>query len=286
MRSPSSPVRSASLVLCLLVAAPMAHADERADALLREVERSTKSLASLGARLQVTLTTQNISVRPVDPQQPRQSDPGFGQGNEPVSFTYAGTVKLQRPNLERIDLLDPIRQTIASDGQSLWTLLPTHEYIKNPADPQGKSPSAYGPILMFFAPETARTGGVLPMPGAINSDDFATRYLGKERVVLKIAHSKQDPPGTSVGKETLPEEFDVIEVRQLRPTQLAMKLYINADKIVTRVVSETRRGGVSTIQDVSLLNLKPAQKFDPAEFAFELPADARPYVFQPAPARK
>jgi hypothetical protein len=65
-----------------------------------------------------------------------------------------------------------------------------------------------------------------------------------------------------------------------------MKLYINADKIVTRVVSETRLGGASTIQDISLLNLRPAQKFDPAEFAFELPADARPYVFKPAPPRQ
>lgn len=281
MRSLALPLRSAPLLLCLLLAAPCAHADERADDLLREVERSTRALPSLGAKMQVTLTTQNLAARPVDSQQPRQNDSGFGQGNEPVSFTYTGTVKLQRPNLERIELADPIRQTIACDGSALWTLLPTHEYIKNPADPHGKSPVGYPPILMFFAPETARTAGVLLPGGNSGADNFATRYLGKERVSLKLARTKQDPDG----KVAPPEEFDVIEVRQLRPTPQAVKLYINADKVVTRVVSESRRGNVSTVQDVSLLDLKPAQKFDAAEFAFELPPDARPYVFKPVAPR-
>jgi outer membrane lipoprotein-sorting protein len=234
----------------------------------------------------VTLTTQNLGARPSAPQQPGQSDSGFSQGSEPVSFTYTGLVKLQRPNLERIELLDPIHQTIACDGAAFWTLLQTNEYIKNPADPQGKNPIAYGPILMFFAPEVARTAGTLPMPGVDITGNYATRYLGKERVVLKIAHSKQDPPGTSTAKETAPEEFEVVEVRQLRPTEQAVKVYINADGLVTRVVSEVRRGGVSTIQDVALLNVRPAQKFDPSEFAFELPPGARPYEFKAAPPRK
>ena len=284
MRSFSWPLRAASAALCLLAVAPWAHADERADELLREVERSTKAVTSLGAKLQVTLTTQNLGARPTDPQQSRQNDSGFAQGNEPLSFTYTGTVKLQRPNLERVELSDPVNQTIACDGAFLWTLLSTNEYIKNPADPQGKNLGSYAPLLMFFAPETVRTAGAIPLPGNTGADNFATRYLGKERVVPKAFRGKQET-GAPATRETA-EEFDVVEVRQLRPTPQAIKLYINSDKLVTRVVSESRKNNILTIQDVSLLNLKPAQKFDAGEFAFSLPPNARPYVFKPAPIRQ
>ncbi len=280
-------LRSAPLLLCLLAAALPAHADERADELLREVERAVKALPSLGADLQVTLITQNLGAPPAAPGQPKQNDSGFGQVTDPVSFTYIGTVKLRRPNLERIELADPIHQTIACDGVFRWTLLPTNEYVKNPADPQGKSPGAYAPILMFFAPETAKTAGVLPMPGVSGgAENFATRYLGRERVVLKIARGRQEQGGAPAGKETVAEEFDVVEVRHLRPTPMAVKLYINADRLVTRAVSETRHGSVSTIQDVSLLNVKPARKFTDTDFAFDLPANARPYEFKPSAPRK
>lgn len=280
------PLRSVPLLLCLAVAAPIAvHADEKADDLLREVERATRAVPSLGADLQVTMTTQNLAGRPGDTRQPRQSDSAFGQGNEPLSFTYYGTVKLQRPNLERIELADPVHQTIAGDGTFLWTLLPTNEYVKSPADPLGKSPTSYGPILMFFAPETARSAGVILAPGSALSENFATRYLGKERVVPRAMPGKQEG-GSAASKEARAEEFDVVEVRQLRPTQQALKLYINADKMVTRIVSETRKGGVSTIQDVTLVHVKPAQKFDMSAFAFELPKGARPLTYRPTPPRK
>ena len=284
MRTLFWPRRAAAILVCLAAAAPAVHADEKADDLLRQVERSTRSVLSLGADMQVTLTTQNLGIRPGETRQPRQSDTGFGQGNEPVSFTYYGTVKLQRPNLERIELADPVHQTIAGDGAFLWTLLSTNEYIKSPADPQGKSPTSYPPILMFFAPETVRTGGAFVASGAPLLDNFATRYLGKERWVPKAMPGKPDDGGAAAGASR-PEECDVVEVRQLRPTVQALKLYINADKLVTRVVSETRKGGVVTTQDVTLVHVKPAQKFDAAVFAFELPKGARPLMVRSAPAR-
>ncbi|MCW3053334.1 MAG: hypothetical protein JWN14_2504, partial [Chthonomonadales bacterium] len=56
--------------------------------------------------------------------------------------------------------------------------------------------------------------------------------------------------------------------------------------MVTRIVSETRKGGVSTIQDVTLVHVKPAQKFDLSEFTFELPKGARPLADRPAPPRQ
>lgn len=284
MRPISLSLSLAALLLGLLVAGPL-QADEKANDLLKEVERATKALPSLGADLQVTLITQNLAGRPSQPGSPKQADPGFSQGNEPISFTYTGTVKLRRPNLERIELAPPIRQTIACDGVSLWTLLPSNEYIKNAADPQGKSPSAYGPILMFFAPETTRTAGTIPSASDDPANNFATRYLGKERVFSKAAGGGKESGGAAAAKETASEEFDVVEVRQLHPTLQAIKLYINSDKIVTRVVSETRRGSISTIQEVVLLNLKPRQKFDLAEFVFELPKNARPYSVKPASQR-
>jgi len=276
----------ASALLCLLVVAPVARADERADSLLREVEAATRALPSLGARMQVTLITQSLSARQGTSSQPRQNDSGFSTGNEPVSFTYSGTVKLQRPNFVRVELMAPVHQTIACDGKAVWTLLQSNEYVKNPADPQGKTPNSYGPIQMFFAPESARTAGVLMSTANSGVENFMTRYLGKERVVLKIVRSKDDPPGVVLARETPSEEFDVVEVQQLRPTPQVVKIYINADKLVTRVVSETRRAGISNIQDVSLLYLKPSQRFDPAEFAFKLPMGARPLEFKPAPAKQ
>ena len=151
---------------------------------------------------------------------------------------------------------------------------------------QGKSPSDYPPILMFFAPETARTAGGIPTPENSGADNFATRYLGKERVVLKPARNRQEVANQVNGKGAVAEEFDVIEVRQLRPMLMVVRLYINADKIVTRVIAETRIAGVSKIKDVSLINLKPFQKFDPSEFAFQLPADARPLVFKQVSPRQ
>ena len=277
-------MRSMLGVAGLLVAAASAGADQKADDLLKEVERATKSVGSLGADLQVTLTTQNLTARPSDARQPRQSDSGFALGNEPVSFTYSGTVKLKRPNLERIDLADPVHQTIAGDGSYVWTLLPTNEYIKNPADPQGRTPGAYGPVLMFFAPDTARTAGLLLSGPNGDPDNFATRYLGRERVVLSRDRGKQDG-GAAAGSKESAQEFDVVEVRQLRPAPQAFKLYITADKLVARVVSETRKGGVSTTQEISLLNIRPNAKFDPAEFAFQLPPNARPFAIKPPPQR-
>jgi len=285
MRTRSWPLCSASALLCLLVGASIARADERAASLLREVETATKALPSLGARMQVTLITQNLSGRQGSASQPRPNDSGFTTGNEPVSFTYSGMVKLQRPNLMRVELMDPVHQTIACDGKAVWTLLHSNEYVKNPADPQGKTPNSYGPIQMFFAPETARTAGVLMLPANVSADNFTSRYLGKERVVLKIQRSKDDPPGVVLARETPAEEFDVVEVQQSRPAPQVVKIYINSDKLVTRVVSETRRAGISNIQDVALLYLKPAQKFDPSEFAFTLPAGARPLEFKPTPSK-
>ncbi len=267
----------APLLLCLLVASPL-RADEKADDLLKEVARSTKALTSLGADMQVTLTTQNLAGRPAQAGA-KQNDSGFTQGNEPMSFTYTGSVKLQRPNFERIELADPVRQTIACDGTSRWTLLPTKEYIKNPADPQGKNPSSYAPLLMFFAPETVRTAGTILSDADSLPNNFATRYLGKERVFPRVVQGSKAYDRSKAGKAS--EEFDVVEVRQLRPTPQAMKLYINADRLVTRVVSETRRGTILNIQDVTLVNLKLGQKFDAGEFVFELPKDARPYAVKP-----
>jgi hypothetical protein len=147
-------------------------------------------------------------------------------------------------------------------------------------------PNSYGPIQMFFVPETARTAGVLLPAGNSGADNFTTRYLGKERFVLKIVRSRDDRPDTVLARETPSEEFDVVEVQQLRPTPQVVKIYINSDRLVTRVVSETRRGGVSSVQDVSLIYLKPAQKFDPSEFEFKLPPGAHPLELKQAPPRQ
>ena len=60
MRTLSAPLGAALCLLGLALAAPSVRADAKADDLLREVERATKSVDSLGADLQVTLTTQMV----------------------------------------------------------------------------------------------------------------------------------------------------------------------------------------------------------------------------------
>lgn len=283
MRSHSGLLRSAATLLCLTALASSARADEKAEELLRQVERATKAVPSLGGKLQVTLITQNLGAPSAGGSPSTPNNSGFTLGGEPLTFTFTGTVKLQRPNLERIELAAPVNQTIDCDGTALWTLLSSNEYIKNPADPIGKTPGAYPPVLTFFAPDTARTGGAFVLGSAANSENFASRYLGKERVAFKALHIKQ-MQGQPVSKET--EEFDVVEVRQFKPVPQSVKLYINADKLVVRVVSETKRGNIATIQDVSLVDIRLGQRFDLSEFTFTLPPNARPYVFKPAPVNQ
>ncbi len=273
---------SRSLLGCLLLlglfAGTAARADEKTDALLRDVERATKAIPSLSADLVVTLTTQNLSAPPPQATKSKQTDPNFSGGNDPIAFSYSGTVKLKRPNLARIDLPDPIRQIIDCDGTTLWTLLPSNEYVKTPADPQGKNLGAYAPVLMFFAPETIRTAGVLLAPPATTAENFTARYLGKERVKQKEEHTRTAQDGVDGSRE-----FDVVEVRRLRPSPQAFRLYINGDKMVTRFVTEIRRGNLLTIQDVALVNVKTGVNFSDSEFACELPKDARPYQTKPLP---
>ncbi len=281
MPFPSRSLLCAVALLGLSVGLP-AHADEKTDALLRDVERAVKAIPSLSADLVVTLTTQNLSAQPSQGTKQRQTDPNFSGGNDPIKFTYSGTVKLKRPNLARLDFPDPIRQIIACDGATLWTLLPTSEYVRTPSDPQGRNMSAYAPILMFFAPETARTAGVVlgSTPVAVPAN-FTTRYLGKERINLKEDHGK-DATSSPDGSR----EYDVVEVRRLKPAPQAYRLYINADKLVSRYVTELRRGTLLSIQEVTLINIKLGQAFTDSDFAFTLPPDARPYQDKPAITQK
>lgn len=129
-----------------------AHADDRAVALLKEIEKATTSLQTLTADITLTQTT-------------------HVPGTKDFSFTVQGTVKLKKPNLALIVLKgDPLSQTIASDGKTLVQLLPNNRYVKSPADPKGRNLVMWAvPINLFFTsdpldlalktPEQVTSGG-------------------------------------------------------------------------------------------------------------------------------
>lgn len=142
----------------LLALAPAGYADQKADALLRQVAAKTKATKTLSADLQMTMR------------------PPTGQGQTVKS---AGSVRLMKPNYARITLTGgPLAQTIASDGKSLYLLNPGNQYQKRDADPQGRNISALWalPIAYFFNP-------TLDSFAPFGRDpDTKVRYAGRQTV--------------------------------------------------------------------------------------------------------
>jgi outer membrane lipoprotein-sorting protein len=165
-------MKTSSLALlasaALLIAAPLARADEKADALLGEVMAKTKAATTLKADMEMTLS---------------------GEGKDIKS---TGTVTLKKPNLARIQLTGPIAQTIASDGKTLWTLNAAGSYRKAPADPQGRNINTLWafPVAFFFQPNTNFFGP---------ASSPRTRYVGADTIggktfqVVEVSGEKPMP---------------------------------------------------------------------------------------------
>jgi outer membrane lipoprotein-sorting protein len=123
------PLVITTIAICFQGLAP-AYADEKTDALLKEVETATKAAKTLTAELSLSQSAQGQSMK------------------------STGTIKLKKPNMARISLGKPVGQTIASDGKDLFTLRDgMNQYQK-------MAPGAFGsniqalwalPINVFFA---------------------------------------------------------------------------------------------------------------------------------------
>ena len=133
-----------------------ARADEKGEALLKEVEKANKAAKTLTADLTMSYNAKDAE--------------GKGQ-----AMKLAAAVKLKKPNLARIEFSEgQFARVIASDGKNLYTLMPNNQYQKNAADAQGRNISALWAtqISMFFSGQFTGFGGDKPTP----------MYVGRQTV--------------------------------------------------------------------------------------------------------
>ena len=104
-----------------------ARADEKADALFKEIQAAYTAAQSLTAEIVMVSRS---------------------GGNE---FKSEGTVKLKRPNLARIEMTGRAARTVVSDGKTLWNYTPaSNQYQKLNADEQGRNIIYATPASHFF----------------------------------------------------------------------------------------------------------------------------------------
>lgn len=143
-----------------------ARADDKADALLKEVAAATQAAKTLTAELTLTQSAQGQNMK------------------------IAGKVKLKKPNLAHIQMGAPVSQTIASDGKTLWMLMTSaNQYQKKAVDAKGSDIDALWaiPVTMFFDPNSLGFGKL---------SEARPQYVGEETVagtayrVVQVAGEK------------------------------------------------------------------------------------------------
>lgn len=209
-------------------------ADEKADALLKEVDQVTKATKTLAADL-------NMSERFKTPDGKEQT------------MKMAGTLKLRKPNLARIDFTEGgYAKTIASDGKNLYTLMPNNQYQKSAVDAQGKAINALwaAPVSMFF-------GGQ------------ATGIFGGE----------SNPETSYMGKQTVDGiEYEVVQLKGKGQPAYTMNLFIAPNRLATRMDAEITQGSQTFKLDAALKNVKVNAVLPETAFAYAPPKGATAYV--------
>jgi len=143
--------------LLALIGTRGARADEKADALLKEVETTSKAMKTLTADL-------SMSQKAKTPDGKEQS------------MKMVASLKLKKPNLARIEFTQgEFAKTIASDGKNLFTLMPGNRYQKTKVDADGKNIDTLwaAPAAMFFS-------GRFTLMGV--ESKAATTYVGKQTI--------------------------------------------------------------------------------------------------------
>jgi outer membrane lipoprotein-sorting protein len=124
-----------------------ARADEKADAVLKQVAAASKALQSLTA------------------------DMNIKQQRGPQEVTVAGTIKIKKPDKVHLTIGPPANQSIISDGKTMYVLLPGNQYQKQSVPP--------GPMPDFLP------GNLLLDPGSPAGAKLAAskpQYIGTETV--------------------------------------------------------------------------------------------------------
>jgi outer membrane lipoprotein-sorting protein/peroxiredoxin len=165
-------------------------------------------------------------------------------GAGPV-VTTMGKVKLKKPNLAHIVLGNPPRQTIASDGKSIWLVhLDRMRYQRTDARPNGNQVATFTmvPIGMFFDPDFRG------FPGATIK---STRFVGEE----------------SVDGET----YRVVEISGEQPSEFTLKCYAAPNGLFTRTTLSLKHGDKTITFGAVLSDLKVNDELPDDSFAYAPP---------------
>jgi outer membrane lipoprotein-sorting protein len=178
------------------------------------------------------------------------ADLSLSQAGQGQNMKFEGKVRLKKPNLARITFGAPLNQTIASDGKNVWTLLSdNNQYMKQTADPKGRNINGLWaiPVSLFFDPSLL--GPLGPVSAAKH------QYLGSQTV------------------EGQP--FQVVEVSGNQPVAYTMKLYIGANKLITRAEIEIKQDKATAKLNAILTNVRTNQPLATASFAYTPPKTAK-----------
>ena len=209
-------------------------ADEKADDLLKAAEQTTKATRTLAADL--SMSEQYISA-----------------GKE-VTLKAAGTIKLKKPALARIDFTEGLfAKIILWDGKKLRTVLPNAQSQKPTAEAQGKDLDTMwaAPVRMFFGGQPAEIFG--------QGDKPETAYLGR-RVVNGA-------------------DYDVVQLRGKAQVAYVMELYIAPGKPITRIDAEITQGTRKAKWNIALNNVQMNSELADAAFIYPPPAVAKARSF-------
>lgn len=156
---------SISLSAFLFLNSPgTAFADQKADALLKQVEAKARTIQTLTAEVQETRTTSNNKMQ------------------------SKGTVRLMKPNLYRIQMSGGAEEFYASDGSTAWR--------KNTDSPYSKRSLSKGDSGLTFFPLNYYLLATLPYIGGMGSTK--TVYLGQKTEkarVLDLVEIQRGKPG-------------------------------------------------------------------------------------------
>ena len=153
----------------LFTGAPATRADQKGEALFKQVIAATKAAKTLTGDLSMTM------------QGGRQKQ------------NIQGKVRLMKPNYARIELGAPVSETIASDGKTLWMLMKEQaQYMKQTAAPQGQNISVMWaiPVQFFF---NAAIGSMLPVPGEPKPTLLAPETVDGQKYQVLGLDAKEPP---------------------------------------------------------------------------------------------
>ena len=201
-----------------------ARADEKADALLKKVSQRAHSIQSLTADVTTSIV--------------------FHRGRQGMREMGKGRLKFESPNLYRVTFEPPSNQTIISDGDTRYILLPHNQYVQAPA---GQDPLDMLPMDL-----------VPPSIDLAALSDVQFRYLGTthlDNITYRILE-----------KHTVQQSIET-----------TAKYYVAPNNLVTRSVITSTMGSNSMLATTVFTDIRINPPLTVAEFQYTPPKTARLY---------